>query len=89
MENVTDVLPVIVKVDVKAPEVVNEPPNVKVDVPLLTPVPPLAGRQYTCHTCLVSGNPVQLVKMPDAGVPNKGAVNIGASKVGELVISIS
>src|SRR5882672_5695637 len=33
----------MVNVLVKAPDVVNEPPNVKVDAPLLTPVPPLIG----------------------------------------------
>jgi nitric oxide synthase oxygenase domain/subunit len=37
---VTDVLPVIVKVDVKAPEVVKLPPKVIVEAPLFTPVPP-------------------------------------------------
>jgi len=77
-----------VNVLVKAPAVINEPPNVKVDAPLLTPVPPLEGGNIPT-TPVVNGNPVQFVKMPDAGVPNKGAVNIGASKVGELVIAIS
>ena len=84
----TFVVPVIVNVDAKAPDVVSEPSKVKVDVPLLTPVPPLIGNNMPV-TPVVSGNPVQFVKIPDAGVPNKGAVNIGASKVGELVVSIS
>ena len=41
--NVTDVIPVIVKVLANAPDVVSDPPNVRVLEPLLTPVPPLAG----------------------------------------------
>ena len=40
---VTDVLPVAVKVCVKAPACVTFPAIVIVDVPLLTPVPPLAA----------------------------------------------
>jgi hypothetical protein len=38
--NVTEVGPVIVNVDAKAPLVARFPASVKVEVPLLTPVPP-------------------------------------------------
>ena len=39
---VTSVAPVILKIEAKAPTVVRLPPKVRVEEPLLTPVPPLA-----------------------------------------------
>ena len=38
--NVTPVIPVIVNVDANAPTVARLPPSVRVDAPLLMPVPP-------------------------------------------------
>jgi hypothetical protein len=68
------VAPVIVNVDANAPEVVNEPPSVIVDEPLLIPVPPFDAPNIPV-TPVVNGNPVQLDNRPDVGVPNAGVVN--------------
>jgi len=46
----------------------------------VTPVPPLATGNVPV-TPVVSGNPVALVRTPDAGVPNAGVVSVGAVKV--------
>ena len=47
-------------------------------VPVLpvTPVPPLATGKVPV-TPVVNGNPVQLVNVPDCGVPNTGVTNVG------------
>lgn len=47
------------------------------------PVPPLATGNVPV-TPDVNGNPVQFVKVPEAGVPNTGVVNVGLLKVGLL-----
>lgn len=50
------------------------------------PVPPLAKGKIPV-TPVVKGKPVALVKVPDAGVPNTGAVKVGEVKV--LLVSVS
>jgi len=51
-------------------------------VPVLavTPVPPLATGKVPV-TPVVNGNPVQLVRVPEEGVPNTGVVNVGDVRV--------
>jgi hypothetical protein len=45
-------------------------------VELDTPVPPF-NTGSTPVTPVVSGSPVQLVSVPDAGIPNNGVTNVG------------
>lgn len=52
----------------------------------VTPVPPLATGSVPV-TPVVIGRPVQLVNVPDAGVPNTGAVIVGLVNV--LLVSVS
>jgi hypothetical protein len=47
-----------------------------VPVEFVTPVPPLATGSVPV-TPVVSGNPVQLVNVPDEGVPKIGVVKVG------------
>ena len=51
--NVTVVAPVIVNVEAKAPDVAKFPANVKVLVPLFTPVPPRAGESVPVHPAVI------------------------------------
>jgi hypothetical protein len=54
-----------------------------VPVVLVVPVPPLpVGRMPV--TADVSGMPVTLVIVPEAGVPSTGAVSVGLAMVGEM-----
>ena len=70
-----------VPVNVGLAESATEP----VPVDVVTPVPPLATGRVPV-TPLVSGSPVTLVIVPDAGVPNAGVVNVGLVNV--LFVSV-
>ena len=74
--SVTEVVPVDVIVTGNAPEVVKLPASVRVLVPLLTPVPPLAAGRIPV-TPVVSGNPVAFVSTKADGVPKAGVVSVG------------
>lgn len=69
--SVTDVVLLTVNVVAKLPEIVS------VDAALFaTPVPPLAVPSVPVIP-VVSGNPVQLLRRPEAGVPNAGVTSVG------------
>ena len=52
-------------------------------VDVVTPVPPLATGSVPV-TPVLSGSPVQLVKVPEEGVPSTGVVRVGLANVGEM-----
>ncbi len=56
--------------------------NAPLDGVVVKPVPPLATGKVPV-TPVLKGNPVALVKVPEAGVPKTGAVMVGEVNVAE------
>jgi hypothetical protein len=56
-------------------------------VDVVTPVPPLATGSVPV-TAVVSGNPVQFVSTPLAGVPSAGVVKVGLVRVNPAMVVV-